>query len=205
MLFNSLACVVFLLVFWPVYWLGKSPRWRHGMLIAGSLFFYGWWDSRFVPLMVGVSVVAWAGARLHELAILAGRSGWARSILATFIALPLLGLAFFKYTIFLAGGVLGMAEYVGLHLETPVWHIALPVGISFYCFHGISYVVDTAKGKVPVEKAFSRVLIYIAFFPQLVAGPIVRSTVFLPQLTRDRVFVAAKLWRACERCWRACS
>ncbi len=192
MLFNSLACVVFLLIFWPMYWLGRSLRWRHGMLIAGSLFFYGWWDWRFVPLMLGVSLVAWAGARWRERAVLAGRTDWARRILATSIALPLLGLAFFKYTIFLAGAVVGIAEHVGLHLEMPAWHIALPVGISFYCFHGISYVVDAAKGKVPVEKSFSRVLIYIAFFPQLVAGPIVRSTVFLPQLMTDRVFVPAE-------------
>ena len=192
MVFNSFACALFLLIFWPTYWLVKTQRGRHALLIVGSLFFYGWWDWRFVPLMIAVSVVAWAGPLLRERALLAGRERLARNVLAGSIALPLLGLAFFKYTLFFASAVVAGAARCGITLALPEWHIPLPVGISFYCFHAISYVVDVAKGKSSLERSYARVLIYIAFFPQLVAGPIVRSTVFLPQLLTDRVFSATE-------------
>jgi len=192
MIFNSFACALFLLLFWPLYWLGQSQRWRHTMLIVGSLFFYGWWDWRFVPLMLAMSLIAWAGPLLRERALLAGKERLAKQVLAGSIALPLLALAFFKYTMFLVESAIGIAAQIGITLKTPEWHIALPVGISFYCFHAISYVVDVAKGKSTMERSFSNVLIYIAFFPQLVAGPIVRSTDFMPQLHLGRTFVASE-------------
>ena len=192
MTFNSFACAVFLLLFWPLYWAGKSLRWRHGLLIVGSLFFYGWWDWRFVPLMLVVSLIAWAGPILRERALQAGKPGLAKGFLWGAIAMPLLGLAFFKYTLFFAASVVAAAAKLGVVLAMPEWKIPLPVGISFYCFHAISYVVDVAKGKSTLERSYGRVLIYIAFFPQLVAGPIVRSTDFLPQLLKDRVLVPAE-------------
>lgn len=192
MVFNSFACAIFLLLVWPLYWLGRGMRWRQTLLIAASLVFYGWWDWRFVPLMLVVSLIAWAGPLLREMALKAGRERLAKAAQITAIALPLTGLAFFKYTLFLLQMLADAAAWAGIVFEEPRWSIPLPVGISFYCFHAISYVVDAAKGKSIVERSYSRVLLYIAFFPQLVAGPIVRSSDFLPQLLADRMLVASE-------------
>ena len=192
MVFNSFSCAIFLLLVWPLYWLGRGMRWRQSLLIAASLVFYGWWDWRFVPLMLVVSLIAWAGPLLRERALKAGRPALAKAAFVTAIALPLTGLAFFKYTLFLLQVLADGAAWAGITFAAPKWHIPLPVGISFYCFHAISYVVDAAKGKSTVERSYARVLLYIAFFPQLVAGPIVRSSDFLPQLLADRVLVAAE-------------
>ncbi len=186
MIFNSFEFVCFILILWPLYWLGKNAAWRQGLLTIGSLFFYGWWDWRFVPLMLGVSVIAWAAPLLRE------RCDEQRGklVLAAAIALPLLGLCFFKYTVFALTSISDLAGMVGITLAKPTWSIALPVGISFYCFHGISYVVDVARGKSVIERSFARVLLYIAFFPQLVSGPIVRSSDFMPQMRTDRLLLA---------------
>ncbi len=188
MVFNSFACLIFLLLLWPLYWLGKGMRWRQTLLIVGSLVFYGWWDWRFVPLMVMVSVIAWAAPLLRERALKAGNERLAKAALAAAIVLPLSGLCFFKYTLFALDSLAGLAAALGWTWHKPQWSIPLPVGISFYCFHAISYVVDVSRGKSVIERSFARVLLYIAFFPQLVAGPIVRSSDYLPQLLTDRVF-----------------
>ena len=192
MVFNSFSCAIFLLIVWPLYWLGRGMRWRQSLLIAASLVFYGWWDWRFVPLMLVVSLIAWAAPLLRERALKAGNARMAKAVLAAAIALPLTGLAFFKYTLFVLQMLADGAALAGITFAKPQWSIPLPIGISFYCFHAISYVVDAAKGKSVVERSYSRVLLYIAFFPQLVAGPIVRSSDFLPQLLADRVLVAAE-------------
>lgn len=192
MVFNSFSCAIFLLLVWPLYWLGKGMRWRQSLLIAASLVFYGWWDWRFVPLMLTVSLIAWAGPMLRDRALKAGKPGLAKAAFVTAIALPLVGLAFFKYTVFLLHILEDAAASAGITFAAPKWSIPLPVGISFYCFHAISYVVDAAKGKSILERSYARVLLYIAFFPQLVAGPIVRSSDFLPQLMTDRVLSATE-------------
>ena len=186
MIFNSFEFVCFILILWPLYWLGRGSQWRQPLLIISSLFFYGWWDWRFIPLMLAVSFIAWVAPLLGERSSPRG----ARRILAAAVALPLLGLAFFKYTIFAVESLVVAAQWLGITLTKPEWSIALPIGISFYCFHGISYVVDVARGKSSIERSFSRVLLYIAFFPQLVSGPIVRSSDFMPQMLTDRVLRA---------------
>lgn len=192
MVFNDFVFVVFILAMWLLYWLGRGKTWRQSLLIVGSLFFYGWWDWRFVPLMITVSVIAWAAPLLRERALARGNERLAKRILAAAIALPLTGLAFFKYTLFIVGSLGDVAAWFGITMAKPQWHIALPVGISFYCFHGISYVVDVARGKSVIERSFARVLLYIAFFPQLVSGPIVRSSDFMPQMLTDRVLSASE-------------
>ncbi len=192
MLFNSLVFAVFIVILWVAYWARRSHLWRQTLLLVASLIFYGWWDWRYLSLMVGVSAVAWLTARLYAQAQLVGKMNRAAWLLRLGVGLPLLVLVFFKYTMFAFAAVGDLAALIGVHLPLPKPSILLPVGISFYTFQALSYMVDVARGNCAVERSFARVLLYISFFPQLVAGPIVNATDFLPQLLTARVFSAAQ-------------
>lgn len=175
MLFSSAVFVVFLSVVLPLYWWLPGLRPKRWLLILASLVFYGWWDYRFVALLAYVTLVAFAAARLI------GRyPARGKLIVALTLVLQLGQLAFFKYTNFLLATFTDIAELLGSSRTAPQFSILLPIGVSFYTFHGISYVVDVYRGKLR-PLGFSVVALYIAFFPQLVAGPIVRADQFIPQ------------------------
>ncbi len=162
MLFNSYA---FLLVFLPaaiiVYrFADPYPRLRMPVLIALSLFFYGYWDVRFVPLLVGSILLNWLAAKYY---IATKRGG----VITAAIAANLAALAFFKYMNFFAETVTSLGVPIG------PFAIALPLGISFFTFHHIMYLVDLRRGKAP-EYPLDRYALYIAFFPQAIAGPLAR-------------------------------
>ncbi len=188
MVFNSLAFALFLPIVWLLYWSFHSDRLRRSVLLAASLFFYGWWDWRFVFLMVGVSFCSWGAAILHQKAVKLGADGRAKWILRIGVAVPLLVLAFFKYWLFLLDSAATVLRLVGVVLPLPQWNIILPIGISFYTFQALSYLIDVKRGRCGLERSFSKVLLYIAFFPQLVAGPIVSANSFMPQLKTARRF-----------------
>ena len=176
MLFQS---QVFLLVFLPVtlagwYLLARSVRGREWALIALSLVFYGWWDPRFLPLLLGQALVSWL---IAELFMRTGRR--ARFLLVGGIVANLAVLAFFKYWAFLAGN---LATAFGLGL--PEMNILLPIGISFFTFEIISYLVDAGWHGAP-RYPLRRFLLFVAFFPRLIAGPIVRHHEILPQFDLD--------------------
>lgn len=158
---------------------GKMPEWRQGFLLVCSYIFYGWWDARFCILMLVLTASAYYSAQKLE----KGRQARNRQIyLALGVGGPLLVLGFFKYFNFFltsAYDLLGTEQLGTLN-------IILPVGISFYTFQSLSYVIDVYRGKYPAEKSFLKIALYIAFFPQLVAGPIVKAGDFLPQLDQDR-------------------
>jgi D-alanyl-lipoteichoic acid acyltransferase DltB (MBOAT superfamily) len=177
MLFNSAVFVVFLLVTLGSYWATASTTARHWLLIVASLVFYGWWDYRFVPLLLYVTLVAYGSAKVIELWP-DQRKRW----ITLSIILQLGQLAFFKYTNFLFSSAHDLMATAGLSLEQSRFSIVLPVGVSFYTFHGISYVVDVYRGKLERAQSLRVVALYIVFFPQLVAGPIVRADSFIPQL-----------------------
>lgn len=162
MLFNSYA---FLLVFLPaalvIYALADPyPRARMPVLLALSLVFYGYWDVRFLPLLIVSILVNWLAARAY----VATKQG---SIVTGAIVLNLAALGFFKYMNFFAETVTAFGLPVG------PFAIVLPLGISFFTFHHIMYLVDLRRGKAP-SYPLDRYALYIAFFPQAIAGPLAR-------------------------------
>jgi D-alanyl-lipoteichoic acid acyltransferase DltB (MBOAT superfamily) len=174
MLFQSQG---FILIFLPLaiasyYAAAGSERGRHAVLIAASLVFYGWWDARFIALLVGQIGATWLIAYWHKRS---GRAG----VLHLGIALNLASLATFKYLDFL----LASAEsLVGFAL--PRAHILLPIGISFFSFQLISYLADRLRGDAPVYPLRPFAL-FVLLFPHLIAGPIVRHNELVPQLALD--------------------
>ncbi len=151
-------------------------------MLAASWFFYGWWDPRFVGLLVGSSLANQFFARRIDGAISArGRRFGLRA--AVVFNLGLLG--FFKYCDFFLGSVEAGLGRLGLHAELPLLEVVLPVGISFFTFQALSYVIDVYRGRMR-PTSLLKFSVYLSFFPQLVAGPIVRASEFLPQLRRPR-------------------
>ncbi len=144
---------------------------KHTLLLIASYVFYGWWDYRFCFLMLLLSVVAWYCAKEIE------RDHHRRLFGIIGIVFPLLVLGFFKYFNFFIDS---FNQLVGIETAS-AWNIILPVGISFYTFQSMSYTIDVMRGVIK-SHTFSDVALYISFFPQLVAGPIVRASDFMPQL-----------------------
>lgn len=189
MLFHSFEYVLFLWGVFVAYWsLTERPRLRHGLLLGASYFFYAQADWRFVSLLVISSLVDFAcGDKVQE-ARDAGKTG--RGWLGVSLAVNLGVLGFFKYFDFFVDGFGQLAtRLLPSHFDTARLHldVALPVGISFYTFQTLSYTFDIYRGKMrPIASRLDFAL-YVAFFPQLVAGPIVRAIDFLPQLAAKPV------------------
>jgi alginate O-acetyltransferase complex protein AlgI len=176
MLFNSATFVIFLALVLVAYWSTSWLALRRVVLLVASLVFYAWWDYRFLALIAYVTLVAYVAARAIH--VFPKR---ARAIVALTIVLQLGQLAVFKYTNFALATFGDLARLLGSSTRPPKLDILLPVGVSFYTFHGISYVVDVYRGKLKQPMSLMIVALYIVFFPQLVAGPIVRADVFIPQ------------------------
>lgn len=166
MLFSS---SVFLFLFLPLLLLGcliLRRSLRLWLLLFASLFFYAWGEPRYVAVMLIVCSVSYAGA----LAVSCSPSLWGkRMALAGSLAIALCILGYFKYFDFLLQNVNAL-----LHTTFALRHIALPIGISFFTFQTISYVVDVYRGTAKPQKNLARLVLYISFFPQLIAGPIVK-------------------------------
>ncbi len=162
-LFNSYEFLVgFLPASFLIYWFAdKSERWRSWVLVGLSLAFYSYWDIRFLPLMVGSILVNWFAARLFV-------ATHRHAVVSWMIAANLLALGFFKYTNFFAAQIAAL-----LNMPAPQFSILLPLGISFFTFHHIMYLVDLGRGRAPLF-ALDRYALYICFFPQAIAGPIAR-------------------------------
>jgi len=150
--------------------------WRKALLIAASYVFYAAWDWRFCLLMLFVSLTAWLGG------LGVTRPGLARLSRTLSIAAMLGVLAVFKYYDFFMLGLQQLLQDTALARDLQWMTLVLPVGISFYTFQAISYVMDVARGDVAARRNPADVALYISFFPQLVAGPIVRAAQFLPQI-----------------------
>ncbi len=174
MLFSSQA---FILIFLPLvclayYALAQHPHGRLRLLLIASLVFYGWWDPRFVPLlaasMAGNWVIALAWKRFHLPALIAAG-----------ITLNLLLLGIYKYADFFAGSLLPIFGF-----EHARWQFVLPLGISFFTFQQITYLVDLRRGRAPIYR-LEEYAAFVTFFPQLIAGPIVRHDELIPQFKAD--------------------
>lgn len=178
-LFPTFTFAVFFLVVYGVHVLlrARPTAWKTAMLAASAIF-YGWWDERFLSL-IAVSIVFnwWMATKVEKTS---GRKRTRRIRFAVIANLTLLG--FFKYYGFF---VESLTEAFGADQPLPFIEVILPVGISFYTFQAISYVVDVGRRDVRAV-ALIDVGVFLSFFPQLVAGPIVRAKEFLPQLDRHR-------------------
>ncbi|MBX3575633.1 MAG: MBOAT family protein [Rhizobiaceae bacterium] len=152
-------------------------------LLGVSYFFYGYWDWRFCFLLLFASLVAYAaGVALATTGDLRRR----KLIVGVAVTLLLAVLGFFKYYNFFLDSLSRLLEVAGLERDMLFLEILLPVGISFFTFHAISYIVDVYRGDAVARRSVVDVLLYMSFFPPLVAGPIVRAAQFLPQLESRR-------------------
>lgn len=183
MLFNSVEFLIFLPIVFAVYWITASKRnLQNIMIVIASYFFYGWWDWKFLILIAFTTLCSWiSGVLIQD----AKSERAARGVLITNILLNIGILAAFKYYDFF------VAEFANLfHIEGEklLLNLILPVGISFYTFQALSYSIDVYRRNIIPTKDMAAFFAYISFFPQLVAGPIERSTNLLPQFLRPRHF-----------------
>ena len=180
MIFNSATFLLFFLAFLVAYALTTNQQ-RLGICLLGSYVFYGWWDWRFLGLILFSTVVDFfVGIQLDKTNSLTSRR-WILA-LSLFTNLGLLGV--FKYANFFIESANIAMSRSGFGLES--LDVILPVGISFYTFQTLSYSIDVYRHTIPCENNFLRFATYVAFFPQLVAGPIVRAKDLLPQLQHDQ-------------------
>jgi len=163
------------------------------IILAASYVFYAWWDWRFLPLLVGISIVNYVAAIL----IAATARQQVRKLLVfVAVATAMVVLAIFKYFNFFVDSFAAIAHHAGLNPNLPTLRIVLPLGISFITFQGIAYVVDVYRGKHVAEKNLVKFLAFKAFFPQLVAGPIERASNLLDQFSAPRRFTSDHADRA---------
>ena len=184
MLFNSFAFLLFLPVFAACYW-ATSGRVRLWVMLIGSIVFYAWWDWRFVFLLIFSALVDYSIGILLE----NERDDRLRHrLIVISIAVNLGLLGFFKYFNFFAASAAEMSTALGLHVTYDALQIVLPVGISFYVFKTMSYTVDVYRRTEPAERDLLKFTTFVVFFPELVAGPIVRASRMLPQMRYDHRF-----------------
>lgn len=183
MLFTSPVFVLFLLV---VLVASRLPlRWgaSKAFLLLASYFFYASWNPPFVLLLAGSTLVDFfAALRMHAARTPAGKRAWLIVSLVSNLGV----LAGFKYATFAANTVVSLAGLTGFELAEPAFSIILPVGISFYTFQTLSYTIDVYRGRLVPTRNLVDFALFVSFFPQLVAGPIVRASTFLPQLEAPR-------------------
>ena len=184
MIFTDAIFFAFLAAVFGAYWLLQGKETRLGLLLGASTVFYGWWDWRFLGLIGFVILISWAVAKFAAARVPGDRTR--RIALIVGISANLSVIAVFKYFGFFAESARAMLDTVGIDPGWTALNILLPVGISFYVFQAISYIVDVARGDLAPEPRLRRVALYIAFFPQLVAGPIVRAASFFPQMERAK-------------------
>lgn len=182
MLFNSLEYAVFLPLVLLLYWQLRH-RAQNVLLLAASYLFYGWWDYRFLGLLLISTVVDFFVARrlgTEE------RSSHRTRLLLVSVAVNLGILGFFKYYNFFVDSFADVLETVGFNANPSALRIVLPVGISFYTFQTISYTFDVYRRRMEPTNSLLNFAVYVAFFPQLVAGPIERARRLLPQIEATR-------------------
>ena len=187
MFFNSINFALFLPIVLFLYWLipNKKFKSQNLLLLGASYFFYSCWDYRFLLLLVFSTLLDyWSGLKIYNSKDSIASKAW----LWLSISLNLGFLGFFKYYNFFADSFAKALQLMGIHPEPWVLNIILPVGISFYTFHGISYVVDIYNKKIQPEKNFITYSLFVSYFPLLVAGPIERATHLLPQFKFAREF-----------------
>jgi len=179
--FNSLQFAAFLPIVLMIYW-QLSRRGQNLFLLGASYLFYGFWDWRFLGLLLLSTTVDYVTGTV----LASSREDRRRLVLGVSLLTNLGILGFFKYFNFFVDSAERMLDKVGLEVAAPLLHIALPVGISFYTFHGMSYTIDLYRRRIEPATSFVTFAAFVSFFPQLVAGPIGRANFQLPQFERER-------------------
>ena len=187
MVFNSIDFAIFLPTIFFLYWFGANnhPRRQNVIIILASYFFYGWWDWRFMALLLFSTFANYTISIVlsrEEITIRRKALIW----LSIVVNIGLLG--FFKYYNFFLDNFITAFSIFGRDISTQSLHIILPIGISFYTFQSLSYTIDIYKSKLPATRDFIAFAAFVGFFPQLVAGPIERATSLLPQFLKKRTF-----------------
>ena len=186
--FNSLEFLVFLPIVFVLYWFVFQKReWQNLLIVMASYVFYGWWDWRFLFLIVFTSICSFYSGVLIE--HFEGQMRRQRLVCAVNLIVNFLILGVFKYYNFFADSLAKLVwSLFHYQLDWVTLNVILPVGISFYTFQALSYTIDVYRKDVPVTKNIIEFCAFISFFPQLVAGPIERAKNLLPQFQRDRHF-----------------
>ena len=190
MIFSSIDFLLFLIVVILLLIVAANNYFKKIILILASYFFYGYWDKRFLLLILAATILDFlVGQYLFKI-----KTVNHRKLLLTLSLSANLGLlGFFKYFNFFIDSANAILGPMGLGVSN--LHIILPVGISFYTFQTMSYTIDVYRGKIAPVKSFVDFALFVAFFPQLVAGPIVRAKDFLPQLDREIRVRGSNLWQ----------
>ncbi len=187
MFFNSFSFAIFLPLVFILYWFitNENIRIQNILLLISSYFFYACWDYRFLFLLIFSTVLDYySGIKIYKTENARFKKLW----LWISISINLGFLGFFKYYNFFITSFLEALSGFGIHANIWTLNIILPVGISFYTFHGLSYVLDVYKNKIIPVKSFVDYSVFVSFFPLLVAGPIERATHLLPQIQKKRNF-----------------
>ena len=188
MLFNSIEFLFFLPVVFVLYWFvfSKNLNTQNSVILLSSYFFYGWWDYRFLSLILLSTIVDYlVGLNISK----QGSKKKQKLLLLCSVLFNLSVLGFFKYYNFFVDSWVDLFSSLGYQIKS-VWtlNIILPVGISFYTFQTMSYTIDIYRKKLKPTKDFISFASFVSFFPQLVAGPIERASNLLPQILKKRVF-----------------
>jgi alginate O-acetyltransferase complex protein AlgI len=187
MLFNSIGFLIFLPIVFVLYWFvfNKKYQFQNALLLVASFYFYACWDWRFLFLLVfSIGLDFFSGLRIEKSRTNSEAKFW----LALSIIINLGFLGFFKYYNFFVESFVDLLSNFGFHANPWLLSIVLPVGISFYTFHGLSYVIDIYKKRITAERNFIDYSVFVSYFPLLVAGPIERATHLLPQIQKKRNF-----------------
>jgi len=193
MLFNSLEFAVFMVVVYGLY-LVLNHKWQNRMLLVASYIFYGAWNWRFLSLIFISTVLDYiCGIKIYNSNSVKRKRFFL--FLSVFGNLSILG--FFKYFNFFVGDLTALINYFGFSFQTHSLNIILPVGISFYTFQTMSYTIDIYRDKLRPTRRFFDFALFVAFFPQLVAGPIERARNLLPQILSPRTFSVDRFYEGC--------
>jgi alginate O-acetyltransferase complex protein AlgI len=187
MLFNSFEFLIFLPIVFILYWFvfSKSKTTQNAFLLISSYVFYSFWDWRFSFLLAFSTILDYSsGIIIDQSSTINKKKFWMRLSILTNIGL----LCYFKYFNFFIDSFIKLIQYFGFHTDTYTLNIILPIGISFYTFHGVSYVLDIYYGRIKAHRDVIDYSVFVSYFPLLVAGPIERATHLLPQLKVKREF-----------------
>jgi len=197
MVFNSLQFVWFFLAVYAIYRalpavtsVEAAHRAQNWLLLIASYYFYAAWDYRFVALLAASTIVDYTCGRLLG-TLTSDRQR--RALLCVSIGFNLALLGFFKYFNFFAANLQALFTTIGWHLDFVTVRVLLPIGISFYTFVTMSYVIDVYRREIPPARNFVDFAVFVAYFPHLVAGPILRATMLLPQIARPRRITAEQM------------
>ncbi len=191
MLFNSTPFLLFLPIVFTIYWLlSDNLKIQNGMILLASYFFYACWDYRFLFLLIFSTLIDYIGGiQIHQTDKPNIKYLWICSIITIQISI----LCLFKYYNFFASSLESALNLLGIKAHFHTLQVLLPIGISFYTFHGLSYIIDIYKSRLKPELNFIQYAVFVSFFPLLVAGPIERATHLLPQIQGKRSFDYTKI------------